>query len=384
MNGKELLNKRRERVALTLDNKKADKVPYIMWRSDYLVNYYNTPMSKITSYDMMFDIFKRANEELEIDVCDPAAPINLFHKGRFDVMGGGVCVVMPGGDYIQINAGKLEIMMPDDYDEVVKDPIGTFANKILPRRLDLLAEGTCEEKLERYHKLDALKRERGAFAKRCEEELGMVASSYANMLMPVDYLFDYLRDFEGIIADIRRRPSKVLEFAEMMTEFSMKTVDACKPLPYSTIGSTLHLPSYIKPKDFEKIYWPSFSKLSNYAAEKGHKLKYIFEKEWKHLFDFLEQLPENAVMGFFERDEDFRYLKKRFGKRMILAGGVDTNLLVHGTKEENIASIKSVIDDCCADGGVFLAADMPILYPNDAKPENLKAVIDTIADYGKF
>ena len=186
MNGKELLNKRRERVALTLDNKKADKVPYIMWRSDYLVNYYNTPMSKITSYDMMFDIFKRANEELEIDVCDPAAPINLFHKGRFDVMGGGVCVVMPGGDYIQINAGKLEIMMPDDYDEVVKDPIGTFANKILPRRLDLLAEGTCEEKLERYHKLDALKRERGAFAKRCEEELGMVASSYANMLMPVD------------------------------------------------------------------------------------------------------------------------------------------------------------------------------------------------------
>lgn len=384
MNGKELLNKRRERVALTLDNKKADKVPYIMWRSDYLVNYYNTPMSKITSYDMMFDIFKRANEELEIDVCDPAAPINLFHKGRFDVMGGGVCVVMPGGDYIQINAGKLEIMMPDDYDEVVKDPIGTFANKILPRRLDLLAEGTCEEKLERYHKLDALKRERGAFAKRCEEELGMVSSSYANMLMPVDYLFDYLRDFEGIIADIRRRPSKVLEFAEMMTEFSMKTVDACKPLPYSTIGSTLHLPSYIKPKDFEKIYWPSFSKLSNYAAEKGHKLKYIFEKEWKHLFDFLEQLPENAVMGFFERDEDFRYLKKRFGKRMILAGGVDTNLLVHGTKEENIASIKSVIDDCCADGGVFLAADMPILYPNDAKPENLKAVIDTIADYGKF
>ena len=309
MNGKELLNKRRERVALTLDNKKADKVPYIMWRSDYLVNYYNTPMSKITSYDMMFDIFKRANEELEIDVCDPAAPINLFHKGRFDVMGGGVCVVMPGGDYIQINAGKLEIMMPDDYDEVVKDPIGTFANKILPRRLDLLAEGTCEEKLERYHKLDALKRERGAFAKRCEEELGMVSSSYANMLMPVDYLFDYLRDFEGIIADIRRRPSKVLEFAEMMTEFSMKNVDACKPLPYSTIGSTLHLPSYIKPKDFEKIYWPSFSKLSNYAAEKGHKLKYIFEKEWKHLFDFLEQLPENAVMGFFERDEDFRYLK---------------------------------------------------------------------------
>lgn len=379
-----LLNERRNRVALTLDNKKADKVPYVMWRSDYLVNYYNILMSKITSYDMMFDIFKKAHEEMCIDVCDPAAPIGIFHQGRFDTLGGGVCVVMPGGDYIQINAGKLEVMKEDEYDLFFKDPVGTLTDVILPRRLGILCEGTWEEKLARYAKMDELKKERKAFEKRCEEEIGMLGSSYGAVLMPVDYLFDYLRDFEGIISDIRRRPSKVIEFAEIITEFHLETIASMSPIPYSTIGSTLHLPPYIKPKDFEKVYWPSFSKITNFAAEKGHKLRYIFEKEWKHLFDFVEEFPKNAVCGFFERDEDFRYLEKRFGDKLILAGGIDTNLLVHGSKEENIASIKSVIDDCCATGGVFLAADMPILYPNDANPENLKAVIDTIADYGKF
>ena len=86
----------------------------------------------------------------------------------------------------------------------------------------------------------------------------------------------------------------------------------------------------------------------------------------------------------FEKDEDFREICKHFGDHMILAGGVSTELLAHGTVEENVEYTKALIDDCCQDGGVFLAADLPILYKNDAKKENLKAVCDTIDTYGRF
>jgi hypothetical protein len=69
---------------------------------------------------------------------------------------------------------------------------------------------------------------------------------------------------------------------------------------------------------------------------------------------------------------------------MIIAGGIDTNLLARGTKQQCIDSIKSIIDDTCHSGGVMLAADTPLLYAKDAIPENYKAVADTIASYGRY
>jgi len=111
---------RKERVTLNLQNKKADKVPYIMWRADFVVNYFDTPMSQIDSYDKMFEIFKKANDEFNTDVFDIAAPLLLFNEPRFEIFGGGTCILMPDKNFIQINQGNLQIMEPVDYDDLIK------------------------------------------------------------------------------------------------------------------------------------------------------------------------------------------------------------------------------------------------------------------------
>ena len=378
------LETRKKRVAINLQNKKADKVPYVMWRSDFVVNYYDRPMSQIDDYDKMFELYKWANEDFNSDVFDVAAPILLYHGKRFDILDGGVCLLMPDHNFIQINTGKLQIMQPDEYDDLINDFTGTLINKILPRRLGILGEGSAEEKYARYKQLDEVNAARRAFTKKCETELGLLQASYGGVLMPMDYLFDYLRDFSGIVLDMRRCPEKIIAVCDIIADIIIGQYKNVKPLEYSTIGSTLHLPSYIKTKDFEKMYWPSFKKVTDSLTKAGHKARHIYEKKWDHVFDFLDEFDKNMVLGFFEKDDDFREVCRRFGDHMMIGGGVSTDLLVHGTVEENINYTKGIIDDCCGDGGVFLAADLPILYKNDARKENLKAVCDTINEYGRF
>ncbi len=379
------LETRKQRVAINLKNKRADKVPYVMWRSDFMVNYYDTSMSEIDNWDKMFEVYRKANEDLNSDVFDISAPIMLYNDRRFQVLDGGVCIVMPDHNFIQINAGKLQIMQPEDYDDLINDFEGTLMNRLLPKRLGIFDKGwTAEQVLEQYKKLDAINAERRAFNKRCQDELGLLPASYGGALMPMDYLFDYLRDFSGIVIDMRRCPDKIITLCDMIVDIIIGQYKNVKPLEFSTIGSTLHLPAYIKAKEFEKMYWPSFKKVTDSFTRAGHIARHIYEKKWDHVFDYLDEFDKNMVLGYFEKDDDFRMVCKRFGDHMMIGGGVSTDLLAHGSVEENINYTKGIIDDCCGDGGVFLAADLPILYKNDARKENLKAVCDTINTYGRF
>ena len=73
------LETRKQRVAINQKNKRADKVPYVMWRSDFMVNYYDTSMSEIDNWDKMFEVYRKANEDLNSDVFDISAPIMLYN-----------------------------------------------------------------------------------------------------------------------------------------------------------------------------------------------------------------------------------------------------------------------------------------------------------------
>jgi hypothetical protein len=45
---------------------------------------------------------------------------------------------------------------------------------------------------------------------------------------------------------------------------------------------------------------------------------------------------------------------------------------------------KKMIDACAPGGGFILSGDKALLSPNDARPENLKAVTDFVLEYGVY
>lgn len=58
-------------------------------------------------------------------------------------------------------------------------------------------------------------------------------------------------------------------------------------------------------------------------------------------------------------------------------------MLKNATPEQCSDYVKCVIDECAPGGGFLFYNQTPLLYANDAKPENVIAAIRTANEYGR-
>ncbi len=76
-------------------------------------------------------------------------------------------------------------------------------------------------------------------------------------------------------------------------------------------------------------------------------------------------------------------LKKRYGREIVLCGGVDTHMILpHGTQEQIREEVRRVIENLAPGGGFIAAAVHTIM--NDVPPENILAMVDAIEEFGCY
>ena len=382
---KALQEERQKRIATTLRYEKADRIPLVAWRSDYMVNYFGLQQRDM-DFESEIDVYIRGNMEFDWDVCDVSDPFNPTYGARAEILRGSVYHINDDRNAVQIDPSVIEIMPPEEYDAFIADPLHHLADVVYPRRYKIWSHDVSkEEKFAALEALDALGAKSGAYRKKISEETGFIGSSHIFFSVPIDYIFDDLRNMTGIAKDIRRCPEKVIAASDMLIEYTMKDVRMAPRIDYSSATAALHLAPFLKPKDFEKVYWPYFRRLVEESFSLGHRSKMLFEKSWKHVFDYLDDLPDNCLIGYFEKEDGFGNCVKRFGpKKQIVVGGIESDLLARGTKEQVIEQVRYNIDNYCGDGGVMLAPDLPLIYKVDAKPENYKAAMETVRKYGDY
>jgi len=183
--------------------------------------------------------------------------------------------------------------------------------------------------------------------------------------------------------DIKRCPDKVAEASDVLVDLLIKKTlgVARQPAEDCFVQLFLHLPQFIRAKEFEKVYWPSFKKYVDTITAHGHKIVILFEKNWEHLYEYIQDLPKGKILGLFEED-DLRKAKRVLGNTMCIAGGIKVNDLRYGTKEQCIDIVKELIDDLVPGGGFILTTDKGLIAPDDAKPENLRAVTEFVVQHG--
>jgi len=104
--------------------------------------------------------------------------------------------------------------------------------------------------------------------------------------------------------------------------------------------------------------------------------------------DYLEDLIEIGVdiinpVQVSARNMDTKELKKRFGKRLIFWGAVDTQrVLPFGGTLEVEEEVKRRIKDLAPGGGYVLGA-VHNIQP-DVPPENILTMFETVREYGKY
>ncbi len=91
----------------------------------------------------------------------------------------------------------------------------------------------------------------------------------------------------------------------------------------------------------------------------------------------------NPIQTSAGKMADLKTLKERFGKRIILCGGIDTShILPNGTPEDVRQEVKRVIEILGPGGGYLVSSVHTVM--DDVPPENILAMVDAVEEFGGY
>lgn len=288
---------------------------------------------------------------------------------------------------------EVEGLLPEEYDYFIAAPYDCIIEKILPRLFPELATDNPHQnalvlaKAMRAHQdeMANVGMLRGKMAAKYGYSAIPTPQAFGFTAAPYDFIADFLRGFKGISKDIKRIPDKVVAACEAVTPLMIKK--GLPPAPSLVEGFTfipLHMAPYMREKDFEKFYWPTFKELLEALHQAGQGIYLFVEHDWTRFLDYLYELPENTLMRIEFGDP--KLFKEKLGKKHILAGFYPITLLQTGTKEQCIDKAKELLDILAPGGRFWFIPDKSLLAMDKAGKiaTNLIAVNQYVYENGAY
>ena len=338
-------------------------------------------------YDKRFDAVCQHHEKYEMDFY-----IDLGGRNQFRV---GDCF---GRSFYHISEDKKHfgiidhaLLEEDDYENILKD--GTL--KFLFERAVPAWYGFTDKKamMEAYGNAAKELLEMEEYTKKISDqfvnEFGVPTCNASQTLLGTDAIVNIYRGMVGLAKDMRRQPKnvdaliKMLENArwpstlEHLDSYDNEDNRSCVPLRLTSLSHTI-----LSKEQFGRFSWPGVKRFVDALAERNLQGILYLEGTVQHLLGYLEEIPEGVIAILIEQ-EDPAKLKKQLPNVTII-GGYPSQLLYTGTKQQCVDRAKKLIDEVAYDGNYIFSTDLMLSYPEDAKGENMKAVIDFVKDYAKF
>jgi len=135
------------------------------------------------------------------------------------------------------------------------------------------------------------------------------------------------------------------------------------------------------PTDFVlRTYWPTLKRLIQGLIEEDCTPIVFWEGDVESRLEIIGDIPPGKAIYGFERTDMFK-AKEIIGGTVCLKGNVPLSMLVAGTPDDVKAYCKKLIDVVGKGGGFIMDSSTVV---DDAKPENLKAMIDFTKEYGVY
>ncbi len=200
---------------------------------------------------------------------------------------------------------------------------------------------------------------------------------------PFDMISDFLRGMRGTMLDMYRNPDKLLETIELLSKRQLERIKAMPPAERFTLCFTaLHrgADGFMSLKQFDTFYWPYLLKNINAMIEKGYTPNIFFEGDYTSRLERLLEMPKGKVVASMDCS-DMKRVKEVLGGHCCILGNVPPSLLQTGTPEDVKKCCKWLIDVVGKGGGYIMA---PATAIDQAKTENLKAMVDFTKEYGRY
>lgn len=281
-------------------------------------------------------------------------------------------------------------MEVEEYDDFIKDPIKFIWDVVIPRLFTEFARPWPHNAFALLKMVKTRDEVNGNIFRAS----ALMQKKYNKVTIPLsrgisrapfDYLADYLRSFTGALTDMRRIPKKVMEAVDAITPLMIK---CGTPRPAPTNRTTekiffaLHMPTYMRVKDFEKFWWPSFKETIWSVYNAGFGISVFCEEDWMRMLDYLDELPELCELQF--EYGDTKIIKEKVGTKHIIQGMYPVHYLTAYSEEQVCDKAKEMMDVFSPGGKYIFGFDKSILRARQIKWDNLSALIDCVHTYGKY
>jgi hypothetical protein len=393
-------------------NKLPDRVPVTIFPSMFpWINAGMTVQEAMYDYDKCAAAFKKFILDFEPDVQwlavapGPGKFYEILDYKLYSWPGHGVS---PEHIY-QCNEG--EYMKANEYDALIQDPSGFFLNVYLPRVFGALGGFQMlpffPGILEIYgvalnfipfglppvqNTFKALF-EAGGEALKWIGTVGSVDGELATLGFPAvlggftkapfDVIGDTLRGTKGIMLDIYRQPDKLIKAMEALTPLMIKMgVGSAQATGHPLMFIPLHkgADGFLSDEQFKKFYWPTLKEVILGLIEGGCVPFPAAEGFWNTRLKVIQDVPKGKTLWMIDQS-DMADVKKTLGKNACLLGNVPSALLDLGTPQEVKDYVKKLIDVAGKDGGLIVQNGA---FFDEAKPENVKAMVDSAKEYGVY
>ncbi|HQE06368.1 MAG TPA: uroporphyrinogen decarboxylase family protein [Tepidanaerobacteraceae bacterium] len=400
----ELAKERLARIEAAINFEEPDRVPVWGFGGDIVPAY-----SGYTNYDMCYDEEKtlKASEKFMRDFpfdssmagitgldgrvfCmafaeyDDLSPLMTFITGPIHDILGDKYTRFPGREIDKTAPAQFiggTFMEPDEYDQLIEDPVKFIAETVLPRACRNLE--TPRQAMATWVRLGMEIARSGAFMAefgKMNAELGYPPFPMGWGYAPLDIIGDFLRGVSNVVLDIRRYPDKVKKATEAITEWMIKYA-----LAYTKMGTKyamfpLHLNEYLSPKLYNEFYWPYLKKVILALHEVGVKSIVFFEGRHDAHLETILELPKGWGIAYFEKTDVVKAKELLKGHTCVM-GGIPITLIASGTPEEIDKYVKDLLEKVKPGGGFILAPGVAAA-PSDTPLENITALIEAVEKYG--
>jgi uroporphyrinogen-III decarboxylase len=200
---------------------------------------------------------------------------------------------------------------------------------------------------------------------------------------PFDVIGDTLRGTKGIMLDIHRHPDKLLEAMEAITPLMINMgVGGAQMQGKPIIFIPLHkgADGFLSDEQFKKFYWPTLRKVIMGLVDEGCVPFPAAEGFWNTRLKVIQDIPKGKTVWMIDQS-DMAKVKETLGKNACLLGNVSSAMLILSTPEEVKEYAKHLIETAGKGGGFIMSNGA---FFDDAKPENLKAMVEFTKEYGVY
>ena len=410
-----LYQERLNRVETAIHLGRADKVPVFAFFSSYMQRAYGSSYA-----DIYYDFDKAGQAAVQFHKDHPQLDIGLyprFTSGKANEIAGSSMIDWPGrpgtrvSPYSSHQIIERELMLPEEYPEMLNDFTGFMLRKYIPRAYQNLP-GTAglqltptivlnttflspcysDEIQETFQKIRQIGEEDAKVAaatakySKILEQMGFPPMMTGSSEAPYDILGDYFRGTMGIFEDLT--DPDMADYIDKACEmFAQQQIQALQyfrfaDMPVKRVFFPLHkaMDGFMSDEQYERFYWKPLRKIIMALIDMDVTPYIYTEGPYNTRLKFLTDVPKGKVFYHFE-NVDMAEAKRVLGDIAAICGNLSISRMEFGKKEDIIEETKRLLDVCALGGGYLFDFNGSL---ENCKPENLEAMFETLDKYGKY